>query len=68
MLPSAYLGVLTEAVTTLNEAGLADITVLNAFESAPGIGYQRGVAASLLRTAGRIGNATPQDQNVTARQ
>ena len=68
MLPSAYLGVLTEAVTTLNEAGLADITVVNAFESAPGIGYQRGVAASLLRTAGRIGSATPQDQNVTARQ
>ena len=52
----------------INEAGLADITVLNAFESAPGIGYQRGVAASLLRTAGRIGSATPQDQNVTARQ
>jgi len=68
MLPSAYLRVLTEAVATLNEAGLADITVLNAFESAPGIGYQRGVAASLLRTAGRIGNATPQDQNVTASQ
>lgn len=56
MLPAAYLRVLTAAVDALNEAGRADIAVLNAFETAPGIGYQRGVAASLLRTAGRIGN------------
>lgn len=55
MLPAAYLRVLTDAVGTLNEAGLADIVVLNAFEAAPGIGYQRAVAASLLRTAGRLG-------------
>lgn len=55
MLPAAYLRVLMEATATLNEAGLADIAVLNAFEAAPGIGYQRGVAASLLRTAGRLG-------------
>lgn len=54
MLPAAYLQVLTEAVTILNDAGLADIAVLNAFETAPGIGYQRAVAASLLRTAGRL--------------
>jgi len=60
LLPAAYLRVLTEAATTLNELGIADIAVLNAFESAPGIGYQRGVAASLLRTAGRIGNPPPQ--------
>ncbi|WP_141564232.1 DUF6884 domain-containing protein [Mycolicibacterium palauense] len=56
MLPTAYLLVLAEAVDTLNDATLTDITVHNAFEAAPGIGYQRGVAASLLRTAGRIGN------------
>ncbi|MDZ4270819.1 MAG: hypothetical protein U1D00_34995 [Mycobacterium sp.] len=68
MLPAAYLRVLTEAVATLNETGLADITVLNAFETAPGIGYQRGVAASLLRTAGRIGNAKRATQNGAARQ
>jgi hypothetical protein len=60
LLPAAYLRVLTEAATTLNEAGLADIAVFNAFENAPGIGYQRGVASSLLRTAGRIGNPPPQ--------
>jgi len=68
MLPAAYLLVLVEAVETLNDAALADITVHNAFEAAPGIGYQRGVAASLLRTAGRIGNKRQQEANVSAAQ
>lgn len=54
MLPAAYLRVLTDAVGTLDDAGLAGIAVLDAFEAAPGIGYQRGVAASLLRTAGHL--------------
>lgn len=58
MLPAAYLRVLTEAAGVLNEGGWADIAVLDAFEAAPGIGYQRGVAASLLRTAGQFGRPT----------
>lgn len=59
MLLAAYLKVLSAAIHLVNEAGMADIALMDAFEAAPGIGYQRGVAASLLRTAGSIG-AAPQ--------
>lgn len=57
MLPAAYLKVLSAGVHIVNEAGIADIVLMDAFEAAPGIGYQRGVAASLLRSAGSIGPA-----------
>jgi hypothetical protein len=54
MLPSAYFQRLWEAVTDLNENG-ADtdpwIDLSNAYEAAPGIGYQRGVASALAREA-----------------
>lgn len=55
MLPAAYLRVLAAGIRIVNEAGMADIELMDAFEAAPGIGYQRGVAASLLRRAGSIG-------------
>lgn len=55
MLPAAYLRVLSAGIRIVNETGAADIELLDAFEAAPGIGYQRGVAASLLRRAGSIG-------------
>lgn len=54
MLPAAYRAALTEAIAIANDTGAADITLLDAYEAAPGIGYQRGVAASLLRTAGHL--------------
>jgi hypothetical protein len=55
LLPAAYLRVLAAGIHIVNEAGTADIELMDAFEAAPGIGYQRGVAASLLRRAGSIG-------------
>lgn len=55
LLPAAYLRVLAAGIHLVNEAGAADIELMDAFEAAPGIGYQRGVAASLLRRAGSIG-------------
>jgi hypothetical protein len=60
MLPAAYLRVLSAGIHIVNEAGTADIELMDAFEAAPGIGYQRGVAASLLRRAGSIGRQPPQ--------
>lgn len=54
LLPAAYLRVLADAITIANTLHGADIVLNDAYESAPGIGYQRGVAASLLRTAGRL--------------
>lgn len=54
MLPAAYLRVLVDAITIANTRHGTDIVLNDAYESAPGIGYQRGVAASLLRTTGRL--------------
>lgn len=65
MLPAAYLARLWEAVTFINEEGSDEdpwIDLMDAFEagfgsrfgSRFGIGFQRGVAASLVRTAGTI--------------
>ena len=36
----------------VNVAGVADIALMDAFEATPGIGYQHGAAALLLRRAG----------------
>jgi hypothetical protein len=47
MLPKAYYRVLATAAELAD-----DIAVQNVFEAAPGIGYQRGVASSLLRSQG----------------
>lgn len=45
MLPNAYREVLAEALAA------DDVLVHDIYEAAPGIGYQRGVASALLRTA-----------------
>ena len=50
MLPSAYATVLKAAVDSGNDRGTFDIDLMDAYEAAPGIGYQRGVASSLART------------------
>jgi hypothetical protein len=52
MLPGAYYRALRAAVDAGNDAGTTDIDLMNAYEDAPGIGYQRGVAGSLTRTHG----------------
>lgn len=52
MLPKAYLRVLSAAA---EEA--ACIAVQDVYEAAPGIGYQRGVASSLVRTQTLLGGA-----------
>ncbi|AYP70009.1 hypothetical protein I5G62_gp23 [Mycobacterium phage CRB2] len=57
MLPGAYFRPLWEAVTFINEEGDdCDpwIELMDVFEASPGIGYQRGTASSLVRTAGKI--------------
>jgi hypothetical protein len=46
MLPKAYRLQLTEACELA-----ADVAVQDVYEAAPGIGFQRGVASSLIRTA-----------------
>ncbi|UXE04395.1 hypothetical protein SEA_FUNSIZED_24 [Mycobacterium phage Funsized] len=54
MLPAAYYQRVWEAVTFINEEGSDEdpwIELLDTYEAAPGIGFQRGVASSLLRTA-----------------
>lgn len=54
MLPSAYYRPVWEAVTFINEEGDdADpwIDLMDVYEAAPGIGFQRGVASSLVRIA-----------------
>jgi hypothetical protein len=53
MLPSRYFATLNAAVTFVNEEGSDEdpyIELLDVFEAAPGIGFQRGVASSLVRT------------------
>lgn len=52
LLPSAYRATLEAAVDQLNDdEANAWIEFLDVFEAAPGIGFQRGVASSLVRTA-----------------
>jgi hypothetical protein len=51
MLPSAYARVLRAAVDANNDSDAEWVELLDVFEDAPGIGFQRGVAASLNRTA-----------------
>lgn len=54
MLPAAYYRRVWAAVSDINENG-ADtdpwIDLMDAYEAAPGIGYQRGVASALARIA-----------------
>ncbi|AYD82017.1 hypothetical protein I5G60_gp22 [Mycobacterium phage Saguaro] len=57
MLPTAYRRQLAKAVEFIREEGEdADpwIDLMDVYEAAPGIGYQRGVASSLARTAGLL--------------
>lgn len=55
MLPAAYYDALAAAVADNNDDDTAPwIELLNVYEAAPGIGYQRGVASSLVRTAGTL--------------
>lgn len=55
MLPAAYYRVLAAAVAANNDDDTAPwIELLDVYEAAPGIGYQRGVATSLVRTAGTL--------------
>lgn len=54
LLPAAYRRILGAAIEMDNAAAITDITLTDAFENAPGIGYHRAVAASLLRTTGRL--------------
>lgn len=55
MLPAAYLTALTAAVALNNDDDtLPWVELLDVYEAAPGIGYQRGVATSLVRTAGTL--------------
>lgn len=54
LLPSAYFQRIWEAVSFINEEGDdADpwIELMDAYEAAPGIGFQRGVASALVRIA-----------------
>jgi hypothetical protein len=46
MLPKAYRAKLAEACELADDVALQDV-----YEAAPGIGFQRGVASSLIRTA-----------------
>lgn len=46
MLPQAYRAKLAEALELADDVALQDV-----YEAAPGIGFQRGVASSLIRTA-----------------
>jgi hypothetical protein len=48
MLPKAYREVLAKALDAL------DITVMDVYEASPGIGYQRGTAASITRSAAMV--------------
>jgi hypothetical protein len=57
MLPGRYLAALNNAVTFVNEEGSDEdpwIDLMDAYEAAPGIGFQRGVASSLVRTTGQL--------------
>lgn len=57
MLPAAYRNALQTASSSINDAEgdeLPWITLLDVYEAAPGIGYQRGVASSLNRTNGLV--------------
>lgn len=55
MLPAAYYRTLAAAVAANNDDDTAPwIELLDVYEDAPGIGYQRGVATSLVRTAGTL--------------
>lgn len=52
LLPAAYRRTLEAAVAELNEDDANEwIEFMDVFEAAPGIGFQRGVASSLVRTA-----------------
>lgn len=54
MLPAAYRRQLAKAVEFINEEGSEEdpwIDLMDVYEAAPGIGFQRGVASSLVRTA-----------------
>ena len=54
MLPAGYFQPVWEAVNFINEEGDdADpwIDLMNTYEAAPGIGFQRGVASALVRLA-----------------
>lgn len=54
LLPSAYFQRVWEAVSFINEEGSDEdpwIELMDAYEAAPGIGFQRGVASSLVRIA-----------------
>jgi hypothetical protein len=54
MLPAAYFQRVWEAVSFINEEGSDEdpyIELLDAYEAAPGIGFQRGVASALVRIA-----------------
>lgn len=57
MLPSAYAAALKDAVDTGNDRGTTDIDLMDAYEAAPGIGFQRGVAGSLTRHHGELASA-----------
>ena len=57
MLPGAYYRPLEQAVREGNDRGSCDIDLMDAYESAPGIGWQRGVASSLVRTTGQLAAA-----------
>ncbi len=54
MLPTAYYQRVWEAVSIINTEGSDEdpwIDLMDAYEAAPGIGYQRGVASALVRIA-----------------
>ncbi|UJQ86545.1 hypothetical protein SEA_PENGUINLOVER67_23 [Mycobacterium phage PenguinLover67] len=54
MLPAAYFQRVWEAVSFINEEGSDEdpwIELMDAYEAAPGIGFQRGVASALVRIA-----------------
>lgn len=51
LLPAAYRAALEDAVAELNDDDNEWIEFMDAYEAAPGIGFQRGVASSLARYA-----------------
>lgn len=52
LLPAAYRDALAAAVAELNDDDANEwISFLDVYEAAPGIGFQRGVASSLARSA-----------------
>lgn len=55
LLPSAYAARLTAAVAAVNDDEDNEwVELMDAYEDAPGIGFQRGVAGSLKRTHGLL--------------